>query len=101
MGWKQAATSLKSVVLNLWLSVRRGLRFGYVASIDLLITNHASSPLTFICQSLPLSLLTNHLSRLTAALAAQNQGQSMQNPGVLWFMIKQWQIGDQIQDQNR
>jgi hypothetical protein len=25
----------------------------------------------------------------------------MQNPGVLWFMIKQWQIGDQIQDHNR
>jgi hypothetical protein len=25
----------------------------------------------------------------------------MQNPGVLWFMIKQWQIGDQIQDYNR
>ena len=24
----------------------------------------------------------------------------MQNPGVLWFMIKKWQIGDQIQDHN-
>jgi len=38
---------------------------------------------------------------LAAAQAAQNQGQSMQNPGVLWFMIKQWQFGDQIQDHNR
>jgi hypothetical protein len=25
----------------------------------------------------------------------------MQNPGVLWFMIKKWQIGDQIQDHDR
>jgi hypothetical protein len=47
------------------------------------------------------SPFTNPLpfSLLTAALAAQ--GQSMQNPGVLWFMIKQWQIGDQIHDHNR
>jgi hypothetical protein len=57
------------------------------------------------------SLLTNHFpvrhslgdvgSLLTAALAAKNQGQSMKNPGVLLFMIKQWQFGDQIQDHNR
>jgi hypothetical protein len=25
----------------------------------------------------------------------------MQDPGVLWFMIKQWLFGDQIQDHNR
>jgi hypothetical protein len=25
----------------------------------------------------------------------------MKNPGVLLFMIKQWQFGDQIQDHNR
>jgi hypothetical protein len=25
----------------------------------------------------------------------------MQDPGVLWFMIKQGQFGDQIQDHNR
>jgi hypothetical protein len=25
----------------------------------------------------------------------------MQNPGVLWLMIKQWQIGDQNDDHNR
>jgi hypothetical protein len=25
----------------------------------------------------------------------------MQNPAVLWFMIKQWQIGDQNDDHNR
>jgi hypothetical protein len=25
----------------------------------------------------------------------------MQNPGVLWFMIEQWQIGDQNEDHSR
>jgi hypothetical protein len=25
----------------------------------------------------------------------------MQDPAVLWIMIKQWQFGDQIQDHNR
>jgi hypothetical protein len=25
----------------------------------------------------------------------------MQNSGVLWFMIKQWQFGDQNDDHNR
>src|SRR5215469_18537891 len=55
------------------------------------ITFHRSllSPSPLTCH-LPLSLLTNHLSRITATLATQSQ--SMQDPGVLWFMIKKWQI---------
>jgi hypothetical protein len=63
-------------------TVRRGRRFGYVASMGYqsLITHstrfacsgRASHLSLFIChKSLTLSLLTNHLSPLTAAHAAQ------------------------------
>jgi hypothetical protein len=56
------------------------------------ITNHRSRCLLTFHLS-PLPLLTSHQSPLTSrGRASGPMGQSMQNPGVLRFVIKKWQM---------
>jgi len=92
MGWKYIPTFLESVLLTLWRSakpggywtVRRGRRFGDVASIGLPITNHpfdalrllraGLSPLTFHVSPIP---SPSHFSLITAASAAQQRFQDL------------------------
>jgi hypothetical protein len=65
-------------------------------AVSLPIANHHSARSGCSWQAFHTLTFTNHFSQPSGL-----QGQSMQNPGVLWFMIKQCQFSDQIQGHNR